>query len=149
MNGSEIIYVTDGSSSGRIAIKGMKDFKLTKQYAEVQISLFMKSVTSIEVMDNDISITGESSVEQGVSVFMIIQDGLLIAPPRILGYGQNPKMFKKADNRLGFVLSNSMCNSALLINNNDMNKCSCLSEPEFKSLRNVRGMVNFIETSYE
>lgn len=41
-----------------------------------------------------------------------------------------------------------MCHSALLINNNDMNKCNFFREPEFASLRNVRGLVNLAEFDF-
>ena len=42
-----------------------------------------------------------------------------------------------------------MCHSALLINNNDMNKCNFFNEPQFSSLRSVRGLISFVEFNLE
>lgn len=80
---------------------------------------------------------------------MFVQNGQLVAPAHSLGYGNNPQMIRKSIGaQLGIILSNSMCNSALLANNNDMNKCTYYLEPEFASIRSVGGVINLIEADF-
>ena len=83
-------------------------------------------VTGIEAVDEYFLIAGDSAQTEGLAVFAIVQEGVLIAPARTLAYGRSPKIFKKKSGKsqLGFVISDSMCSSAVEINNSDMNKCT-------------------------
>lgn len=73
---------------------------------------------------------GQKVTSPDIAIAVAITDGKVRAPEITLSLGQNPRIFKKESGKqFGVLLSNAMCHSALLINNNDMNKCNFFNEP--------------------
>lgn len=57
----------------------------------------------------------------------VIKDGALVVPGVPLSFGRRPHIIKRSPaggDRFAVILSDSMCSSAVHVNNNNYNKCN-------------------------
>lgn len=163
-NGSKY-YRIYNSSLQQIGEYGASDFYPIAYYKQIIYSVF-NTTGGYKRFTIDVLNSKSSSLDCAVSFlptdatyldtlyFVGSQDGYTYLNKNCestslkLSYGLDAKI-TSGDNQLYIFQTGGICQSAVLMNNNEMNKCDFFSDPEFKSLTNVPYMTTYIAGTVE